>query len=132
MRTASAAVALVLSLLPVRPAPAQQAVHGCVSARNRRIHAIGVVQPQCRPTETPISWSVVGPPGPQGDPGVCACATTTTTSTSTSATNTTAPTTTIPTPGVCSSTGAQCYADADCGVPGVCYGPDECWRYTRC
>lgn len=123
MRLAAGIVALVSITASVEAAVlcARQKADGTFNASVK-------IRETCRPKETqldPAALSLQGPPGPQGEPGVCACSTTTTT---------TVTTTTIP-PGtaVDPSTGLmwELKVEAD-GVPNLASPHDADNRYRWC
>src|SRR5689334_2674624 len=65
------AATLLLAMLSGAPAYAQ-AIYGCANPTTHKVRRIMTSPPTCKATETPLSWSEVGPqgpPGPQGLPG---------------------------------------------------------------
>jgi hypothetical protein len=44
-------------------------IYGCANPHTGRVHAIGLMSPNCSRTEELVSWSQVGPTGPLGPPG---------------------------------------------------------------
>src|SRR5262249_26773421 len=64
------AVVLTVAVLSMgRSATADGAIYGCANNRTGRVRMIMTSPPMCHLTETPLSWSQVGPQGPKGDPG---------------------------------------------------------------
>lgn len=114
-RTAAAVFALLAA------APLAHAVVLCARpGRDGTLNTTVKIRPACKPPEQQLDAAALGlqgPPGPQGAPGVCECSTTTTTTPSTT-------TTTLAGPGTCSFKGTPCSSDADCGLPGICFGGD--------
>jgi hypothetical protein len=44
-------------------------INGCYKTQNGQLRVIDPATDHCRPSETPISWSQTGPPGPTGPTG---------------------------------------------------------------